>query len=140
MLFTKPAPPSLDDARRFATRVLAFALVSGLGLALDFCLFLALVEAGARAGWANLVSASAAVSFVYFASVRRIFAYEGRFLLALFLLYLGYQALAVALASWAVDALTALLREPALAKGLILPVTFSANYLFMSFLTRARRA
>lgn len=133
-------PQAWDGAKRLAARVFAFALVSGVGLALDFCLFLLLVEFGVRAGLANLISATAAVTFVYFASARRIFAYEGRFLLGLFLLYLGYQALAVSLASWAVDALVLAAVHPALAKAAILPLTFSANYLFMSFITRSRRA
>lgn len=129
-------------SQTWLTRVVGFALVSGAGLAIDFGLFLAMVELfGVRAGPANFVSAAVAVSFVYFVSVRRLFAYEGRFLLSLFALYLVYQFLAVTAASWAVDWLVADVHVlPALAKIIILPVTFTANFLFMSFITRRSAA
>jgi len=117
-------------------RIARFALVSGTGLALDFVVFLALVAAGLAPFTANLVSGAGAVTFVYFASVRRIFSYKGTFVVGLFLAYLLYQAAGVTLASAAVHALSQNLVAPGWAKLLILPVTFSANYLFMSFLTR----
>lgn len=128
-----------SSLRAAMAKVMRFALVSGVGLALDVGLFLALNAAGMRAGYANLVSAAVAVTFVYFVSTRRVFNYDGRFLLALFWVYFAYQALAVAAASWAVDALVAMELAPLLSKGLILPVTFSANYLVMDFLTKSRR-
>ncbi|HEY0941151.1 MAG TPA: GtrA family protein [Steroidobacter sp.] len=121
--------------RRRVLSVLRFAVVSGTGLAIDVVLFFGLVQASMRAGFANLISAALAVTFVYFVSARRIFAYEGRFLLPLFCIYLGYQAAAVALASWAVDSIVAHGAAPILAKGLVLPVTFTANYLCMAFIT-----
>jgi putative flippase GtrA len=120
------------------SRIFRFGLVSGVGLTLDVCLFAVLVRTGMRPGWANLISAGAAVTFVYFASTRRVFAYEGRFLYELFLVYVAYQLLAVAAASWAVDALVRFGMFPVVAKLAILPVTFSANYLFMRFLTKPR--
>jgi putative flippase GtrA len=119
--------------------VIAFGAVSGLGLAIDFVVFLVLLNSGLRADIANFVSAGAGVAFVYFSSVRRIFAYEGRFLKLLFLFYLSYQIVAISLASWAVGALVSAHVLPILAKILILPATFSANYLFMSFITRSRQ-
>ncbi len=121
-------------------RLALFAAASGTGLGVDFLLFLSLLAGGAGPGWANLLSGTAAVSFVYFASVRRIFSYRGRFLLGLFAAYLAYQAAGVSLASWAVAALSALPMPPILAKLAILPVTFPANYLFMSLLTARREA
>jgi putative flippase GtrA len=118
------------------TKVMRFGLVSAAGLALDLGLFLALMGLGAAPGPANAVSAAAAVTFVYFVSVRRIFSYSGDFLLALFAAYVAYQVAGVAAASLAV-AWLAENHLPALAAKLaILPVTFSANYLFMAFLTR----
>lgn len=123
---------------RMMARVMGFALVSGVGLCLDLCLFWLLTEFGWRAGWANLLSAFTAITFVYFASARRIFSYEGSFLLPLFGLYLGYQIAAVALASWAVDALVIAGVTPILAKLIILPATFTANFVFMSWLTKSR--
>ncbi len=117
-------------------QIVKFAIVSGVGLGLDFVIFIALVSASAEPFWANLVSGGAAVTFVYFASVRRIFSYAGRFLLPLFALYMLYQCLGVTTASWAVAAI-AEHASPLVAKLLILPVTFSANYLFMSYLTRS---
>lgn len=121
-----------------AQRVLAFAAISGTGLALDVCLYAALQSLGWRAGLANALSASAAVTFVYFASVSRVFSYRGGFLYSLFLVYVVYQLVAVALASWAVDVLVAAVASPLLAKALTVPVTFSMNYVFMQHLTKAR--
>jgi putative flippase GtrA len=117
-----------------------FAAASGAGLGIDFLLFLALLAAGVAPGPANLVSGTAAVSFVYFASVRRIFSYRGSFLLGLFAAYLAYQAAGVSAASWAVAVLDARHVPPLLAKLALLPVTFPANYLFMTFLTARRGA
>jgi putative flippase GtrA len=88
--------------RTLVAKVVGFALVSGVGLALDFGSFLLLVFAGLRPGFANLVSATAAVTFVYFVSTKQVFDYQGRFLFQLFVVYLVYQALAVGIASWAV--------------------------------------
>lgn len=117
-------------------RLSAFGLVSLIGLTLDTGLFLILRATGVDPFIANFISASLGVTFVYFASVRRIFAYEGGWLLHLFLLYLGYQVVAVALASTAVAWLVAQGLAGVLAKIAILPVTFFANYLFMRLLTR----
>ncbi len=126
-------------SQTWLTRVVGFALVSGAGLGIDFVLFLVLVDQfGVRPGPANLISAAVAVSFVYFVSVRRLFDYQGRFLLPLFALYGGYQIIAVAAASWAVDWLSMNLFAPAIAKAVVVPATFSANYLVMSFITRKR--
>ncbi|CAN5181968.1 hypothetical protein BH24GEM2_BH24GEM2_18460 [soil metagenome] len=54
-------------------RVMKFAVVSGTGLALDFAVFLALTGAAFSSFAANAVSGTCAVTYVYFASVRRIF-------------------------------------------------------------------
>lgn len=117
-------------------KMIRFAVVSGTGLALDFVVFLSLIWFGVGSFTANAISGTCAVTFVYFASVRRIFSYGGRFLFGLFLAYLAYQAVGVTAASLAVAALSANLFPPPISKLLILPVTFSANYLFMSLLTR----
>ncbi len=119
-------------------QILKFAFVSGIGLGIDFVIFLLLMVAGASPFTANLVSGACAVTFVYFASVRRIFSYAGRFLIGLFCAYLAYQAAGVTAASLAVEYLSAW-TSPVLAKLLILPVTFGANYLFMLLLTRTAR-
>jgi len=117
-------------------KLLGFAFVSGLGLAIDFAIFLLLVALSLSPLAANAVSGSCAVTYVYFASVRRIFSYQGTFLFGLFLAYLVYQIAGVTAASFAVSFLASHFMAPALAKVAILPVTFSANYLFMSLLTR----
>jgi putative flippase GtrA len=122
--------------RALITKVWRFALVSGAGLAIDVGLFLGLTLAGVRAGYANFISASVAVTFVYFVSTKRVFDYRGRFLVPLFALYLAYQAIAVLAASWAVDFIVLQGAPPLLSKLLILPITFATNYLFMDFLTR----
>jgi putative flippase GtrA len=115
-----------------------FALVSGLGLVIDVGVFLLLLEFSLRTGYANLVSAATAVTFVYFVSTRHVFAYHGRFLMHLFAVYAVYQIAAVTAASWAVDFIARMGAVPIIAKALILPVTFSANYIFMDFLTKTK--
>lgn len=119
--------------------VLKFAVVSGIGLGIDFLVFLLLIALDLSPFSANAISGTCAVTFVYFASVRRIFSYQGHFLVGLFLAYLLYQAVGVTAASYAVSFLSQSLMPPVLAKIAILPVTFSANYLFMSLLTRRGR-
>lgn len=120
-------------------RLLQFAGVSGTGLALDYGIYTLLCEGGMAAGWANLISATVGVTFVFFASARRIFVTQHRNLERLFLVYLLYQAGAVSAASWAVGAATAMLDgRYILGKTLILPLSFTANYLFMGWLLTAR--
>lgn len=121
-------------------RIFKFGIVSALGLAIDFLLFLALLHVALSPFVANAASATAAVTFVYFASVRRVFSHRAKFMVGMFAAYLAYQAVNIVLASWAVDALGQTLTSPPLAKILILPITFSANYLFMTLLTRRGRA
>jgi putative flippase GtrA len=122
------------------TRILKFAGVSGAGLCLDYAVYSLLCDGGVGAGWANLVSASLGVTFVFIVSARRIFAGSDRFLLGLFALYAGYQVLAVSAASWLVGEATHLLDGRYLiGKTLVLPLSFTANYLFMSWLFGARR-
>jgi putative flippase GtrA len=122
------------------TRIIKFAGVSGAGLCLDYAVYSLLCASGVDAGWANLVSASLGVTFVFVVSARRIFAGSDRFLLALFAIYAGYQLLAVSAASWLVGEATHLLDGRYLiGKTLVLPLSFTANYLFMSWLFGARR-
>ena len=128
------------EVRRIAIAVFGFAVVSGGGLALDLSIFLLMVHLGFTPVSANFLSATIAVTFVYFASVSRIFSYQGRFLMGLFLAYLAYQAAAVPAASLAVGYLAVKWMSPPLAKLAVLPLTFSANYMFMAFLTHRRRA
>lgn len=126
----------MSSFRNIIRSVLQFALVSGTGLGIDFAIFLLLTAVGVAPFLANLVSGACAVALVYFASVRRIFSYEGGLLLHLFAAYVVYQAVGVTLASLAVAWLVRHSLSPALAKLAILPVTFSANYAFMWLLTR----
>ena len=120
--------------------VLKFAGASATGLVLDFAVYTALNEAGLRAGLANLVSAACGVTLVFVLSAHRIFEGDGeRFLGRLFALYAGYQVVAIALASLAVDGVTSLLDGAYLAGKLaVLPFTFAANFTFTSWLLRPR--
>jgi putative flippase GtrA len=134
-----PAADKLERPHQLIGRVFRFALVSGAGLALDFGLFIALVEGGVRTGWANLISAGVAVAFVYLVSVRRIFAYQGQFLVRLFACYAVYQFAAVTSASYLIDFVTLRFdQSPVWSKIIVLPLTFTANFVFMSWLTRTK--
>jgi putative flippase GtrA len=120
-------------------RILQFAGVSGTGLALDYAIYTVLCSAGLHAGWSNLISAACGVTFVFVASARRIFQTEHDALQRLFVVYAVYQVVAVSAASWAVGAATdALDGRFLLGKTVILPLSFSANYLFMAWLMSAR--
>lgn len=112
-----------------------FAVVSGTGLTLDFILFLGLCSLGLRPFSANAIASATGVTFVYFASVRRVFRYEGRFLTVMFATYALYQALGTVLVSWVVSTLIMHGLHPVMVKVGILPATFCANYLFMRWLT-----
>jgi hypothetical protein len=119
-------------------RIVKFAGVSGAGLCLDYAVYSALCASGIPAGWANLVSAGLGVTFVFTVSARRIFSAE-RFLFGLFAIYAAYQVVAVSTASWLVGEATHLLDGRYLiGKTLVLPLSFTANYLFMSWLFGAR--
>jgi len=119
-------------------RVIGFAVVSLGGLIADFCIFLLLLRAGVAPELANFTSATLSCSIVYFASTRKVFSYQGRFVKALFLAYLAYQFVLVTVASWAVAQLVHLGLVAYVAKALTLPVTFSSNYVFMRLLTKRR--
>ena len=113
-----------------------FAAVSGIGWLLDFCIFAALVHQGSAPGFANAVGASAAVVWVFFSSVRRIFRYRGKSVRSRFLLCVLYQGLMIAVASLAVSSIVRQVGGHALlAKALVTPLTFLANFLFMGWLT-----
>lgn len=134
-----PTSQTWDDARRLTARILAFGLISGVGLAIDYGVFLLLINAGIHAGWANAVSAGLAISFVFFVSIRRIFAYDGKFLFGRFVAYILFQAAAVGIASLAITLLVnSAGLVPVLAKAATLPVTFTANFLFMNWLARVK--
>jgi len=121
-----------------ARNLFRFAFVAGAGLGLDLLLFAGLTSFAAPSGLANFASSAAGATFVYFVSTKRIFDYHGRMLLRLFAAYLSFQVVLVALASWAIDALTQMNIAPILAKLSTLPATFLANYIFLHGLTRAR--
>jgi putative flippase GtrA len=121
-------------------RILKFAGVSGAGLCLDYAVYSALCASGVPAGWANLCSAGLGVTFVFLVSARHIFESSERFLGGLFAAYALYQVAAVSAASWLVGEATHLLDgRYLLGKTLVLPLSFTANYLFMSWLFGARR-
>ena len=63
--------------REHAIRLFRFSIVSGTGLALDLLLFMALIAAAVAPFVANMLSSAAAVTFVYAASVRRVFRHNG---------------------------------------------------------------
>jgi hypothetical protein len=117
-----------------------FAGASGAGLLLDYAIYTALCEAGLPAGWANLISASAGVTFVFLVSAHRIFDSTGHFLTRLFAVYALYQVVAVTAASALVGTMTGVFDgQYLLGKTVVLPLTFTANYVFMAWLMTPRR-
>lgn len=117
-----------------------FAVISGIGLAIDLGLYLAAIHfAGLAPGYANAVSGVAAIAFVFSVSARFIFKSDGRFLFSKFLAYLAYQALSVTIYSWVIEFLFLHgLASALLAKAIVTPMSFSTNFLFTWFLLRRR--
>jgi putative flippase GtrA len=119
------------------TRMTVFAALSVFALAFDCILFAVLVALDLPPAVANAFSATAAVTVVFFASVRRIFLYRGGLVWIRYGWYIAYQIVAVFAASAAIGLLAAhTVLPPLICKLLVLPATFTANYLVMSLLTR----
>lgn len=119
--------------------IVRFGLVSGIGWLIDFCLFVSLGWLGAPVWASNMVGASVAVLFVFFASVRHVFEYEGGYLIGKLIAYIAYQAIAILAASLLIDVLTRWFGlTPVLAKILVTPLAFYANFLFMSRITTGK--
>ena len=118
-------------------RVVKFAGVSGAGLCLDYLIYVLLCGTGMDAGPANAISAGTAVTFVFVVSARHIFEADARhgFLVRPFAVYAAFQVVAVLAASALVHATTDLLGGAyVLGKTVVLPLTFTVNYLFMTWL------
>ena len=115
-------------------KAFSFGLISGLGLLLDMVIFYLICFVTEYVFMANLLSASAAVSFVFFASVRRVFFYQKDKLWDKFLWYLVYNCIAIVVASLCVHVIAGLGVQPLLAKVVIIPATFLANFFFMNWL------
>ena len=119
--------------------IVRFGFVSGLGWLIDFCLFVSLGWLRAPVWAANMVGASVAVLFVFFASVRQVFEYEGGYLVGKLIAYVVYQVIAILAASLLIDALTHWFDlAPVLSKVIVTPLTFYANFQFMSFITTGK--
>ena len=119
--------------------IVRFGAVSGIGWLIDFCLFSFLVWLGAPIWGANFVGASTAVLFVFFVSVRRVFEYEGHYILGKLITYIAYQLIAILAASLLIDALTKWVGlVPVLSKIVVTPLTFYANFQFMSLITTGK--
>ena len=116
-----------------------FGVISGAGWLIDFCLFVSLGWLGVPVWAANMVGASVAVLFVFFASVRHVFEYKEHYLVGKLVTYIIYQAIAILAASLLIDGLTQWFDVVSvLSKIIVTPLTFYANFLFMSFITTGK--
>jgi putative flippase GtrA len=119
--------------------IFRFAVVSGLGWLIDFSIFALLNSLGFPVWLAKIVGATTAVLFVFFASVRKIFQYNGHYILWKLLNYIVYQIIAIICASLLIDFIALQFGMlPIIAKIIVTPLTFYANFQFMSFLTTGR--
>lgn len=118
----------------------AFGGISGLGWCLDTAVFVALVYAlGLAPGRSNVISAGLAVVFVFLCSHESVFAGKRRSRYQHLSLYAICQVVLVLGASWLVSVLvTTTSGEPWVVKAAITPLTFAANFLVMSVITRGR--
>jgi putative flippase GtrA len=121
------------------SRLFWFGVVSGTGWLIDFGVFYLLIVTGHDSAVSNALSATVAVTFVFFTSTSNIFRSTNRFILYKFLTYLVYQSVAIIAASWAIQALSiAAGFSPMIAKIIVTPITFYANFQFMSVLTTGK--
>jgi len=115
-----------------------FALISGLGWLIDFSVFSSLCYL-LPVYAANLIGASLAVLFVFYASLRPVFMYAGQQTSRKLFQYIAYQVVAIWLASLLIDTLSVVLSgmpwAPLMAKIAVTPLTFAANFLFMRWLS-----
>ncbi len=111
-------------------KLFVYGLYTVIGLSLDIATFLSLTHgAGVLPFWANIVGGALASTFVYYATVRRIFAYQGRFLMTKWLAYVGYICVALLVASALVQLIvSAWMMMPLVAKLMLVPVQFFLNY------------
>lgn len=119
--------------------IVRFGVISGVGWLIDFSLFAFLCWFGVPVWVANMLGASVAVLFVFFVSVRRVFEYEGGYLVRKLIAYAIYQVIAILAASFLIDALTQSIGlAPVVSKIIVTPLTFYANFQFMSFITTGK--
>ena len=141
-------------------RLHGFALISGIGWLMDFGLFTLLAYSGVDLFLANLIGATAAVTFVFVTARRMIFRDLKRPLASAITAYVLWNLFAVLLASIAVDQLAELLSSsrlvsdllaslspdwakgprivPPLAKILVTPATMYANFVAMGVIIERR--
>lgn len=130
-----------SGTRRLAAlrRFLAFAVVSGMGLTLDFVVYTALCASGVEPEYANVVSASCGVTFVFFAASRHVFEGAQGWLLRPFALYAAWQVLLILAASAAVGFMTDVFDGAyLLGKLAVVPFTLILNFLVSQRLLTAR--
>ena len=82
---------------------------------------MSVIASGVKPFAANVFASAAGLTFVYFASVRRVFRYEGQFLPAMFATYVVYHLCGTVLVSWGVIEMIEFGLHPAGAK--MLPFT-----------------
>lgn len=116
--------------------ILRFGVISGAGWLIDFSLFSFLGLLGTPVWLANIIGATTAVVCVFFISVHRVFEYQGHYLMRKLFCYIAYQAVAILVASLLIDTLAAWFDLlPVVAKILVTPLTFYANFQAMSLIT-----
>ena len=121
--------------RSFIRRLLSFTLGSGLGLLVDVGGFTALTIAGVAPGLANVISSSASVVVVYGFVTRRTF--QARLHPVTFLCFATWYAGNIAATSLAIQILVDQVAPlPALWKLALVPLSFTANFLFNTALHR----
>jgi len=116
--------------------IIGFAGVSGIGLLLDFSLFETLDLIEGHPSIANVISSTVGTSFVYFASVRNVFRYNGKFMFVKWIIYIIYQVLLITTVSFIIGNLSENFRiQGWVIKISVTPFTFLTNFIFMSVLT-----
>jgi hypothetical protein len=111
-------------------RLFVYGLYTAFGLSLDICIFLLFTHgAHVQPFWGNIAGGAVASTFVYYVTVRRIFNYQGQFLVTKWLAYVGYICVALLVASALVQLIISIwLVMPIVAKLILVPIQFFLNY------------
>ena len=118
----------LDQINPLNRDLLGFLLIATFGALLDFGVFLLLVQSGADALVANLISASLAIFFVYNLSIK--FLYKKRYIRSELIQFFGWYVFSIMIFSLLIKFLIDFIEvNNSVAKIIVMPISFTANFI-----------
>jgi hypothetical protein len=119
--------------------ILKFARISITGLLIDFSSFSIILLTSMSILLSSVISSSIAVTFVFFASTKRLFYYKDGFLFFKFFVYLLYSLFLIFFISFLIQEFSNFYKlSPLFFKACATPFTFVLNFVFISILLNKR--